>query len=231
MVATETSWQGKAHRAYTQLRADIEHGILQPGRSLSEIELVEYTGASRTPVREALRRLAADGLVDLKPRRPPTVSRISLRGTRALFDFRRLVEPAAVRMVARAATESATVRDACLRVMDDLVALRGQPYSPAFAERFRQATHDFDMLLLDYTPNEYLVRAIGDLRPHLDRLRHIAHTDHARLQESVEEHLAMCSAILAGDADAAADALTQHLHHVDQAIFRKLLGGDADLVI
>lgn len=227
MSSDDSAWRGKAERAYAQLRADIETGVLAPGQTLSEIELVAYTGASRTPVREAIRRLAAEGLVDLAPRRAPTVSRISLRSARALFDFRRIVEPIAVRMVTQKAADNPSLRDSFLRVLDAFAAIRGVEYSPEFAEKFRDAAAEFDRLVAANTPNEYLGRSIVDLRPHSARLRFIAHGDVSRLQESVEEHMNMCHAIVNGDADAAADAMTTHLNHVDQAIFRQLMTGTA----
>lgn len=227
MSTVDRAWRGKAERAYAQLRTDIETGVLAPGQTLSEIELVAYTGASRTPVREAIRRLAAEGLVDLAPRRAPTVSRISLRSARALFDFRRILEPLAIRMVAQKAADNASLRESFLQVLDSFAAIRGVPYSTEFAERFRDAAAEFDRLIAANTPNEYLGRSIVDLRPHSARLRHIAHGDVSRLQESVEEHVDMCHAIVDGNGDAAAAAMTAHLNHVDQAIFQQLITGEA----
>lgn len=227
MSEEEGAWRGKADRAYAQLRADIETGALAPGQTLSEVELVAYTGASRTPVREAIRRLAAEGLIELAPRRAPTVSRISLRSARALFDFRRLIEPIAIRMVAQKAADNAAVRESFLRVLDAFASIRGANYSAEFAERFRDAAAEFDRLIATHTPNEYLGRSIVDLRPHSARLRYIAHGDVARLQESVQEHMEMCHAVVNGNGAAAAEAMTTHLNHVDQAIFRQLMTGDA----
>lgn len=231
MVDEMVAWRGKADRAYAQLRHDIETGAFSPGQTLSEIELSAYTGASRTPVREAIRRLAAEGLVDLEPRRAPTVSRISLRGARALFDFRRLIEPEAVRAVAQKAETNPGLRDELLTLVDAFHAMRGAAYDERFAEQFRQATAEFDRIVALHTPNTYLARAIADLRPHSARLRYVAHGDKSRLQESVNEHIAMCTAIIDGNPDEAAEAMTTHLHHVDQAIFRQLLGGDAGEIL
>jgi len=231
MVEAMGAWRGKADRAYAQLRHDIETGVFAPGQALSEIELSTHTGASRTPVREAIRRLAAEGLVDLEPRRAPTVSRISLRGARALFDFRRLIEPEAVRAVAHKAETNPALRDDLLVLLDTFHAMRGVPYDETFAEQFRRATAEFDRIVALHTPNSYLARAIADLRPHSARLRYIAHSDRSRLQESVNEHIAMCTAIIDGNPDAAAAAMTTHLHHVDQAIFRQLLGGEAGEIL
>lgn len=231
MESDGPAWQGKAERAYTQLRDDIESGRLAPGQTLSEIELVEYIGASRTPVREAIRRLATEGLIELAPRRAPTVSRISLRSARALFDYRRLLEPAAITMVAQKAEDNTAVRGAFLSLLERFTQLRAREVTDDFGTDFTDATSEFDELLARHTPNEYLRRAIIDLRPHSARLRNIAHGDRARLGESVAEHIEMCSAIIHADANAAAEAMTRHLHHVDQSIFRRLLNADSELLV
>lgn len=231
MVREEGGWQGKAERAYAQLRSDIETGALAPGQALSEVELVEYTGASRTPVREAIRRLANEGLIELAPRRAPIVSRISLRGARELFDFRRILEPAAITLVADRARENPRLAEPYERLREGFERLRGQDYSAEFHEEFTAMTAEFDRLLASHVPNEYLARSITDLRPHSARLRHIAHTDATRLQEAIEEHIEMCADIVAGETTRAAEAMTRHLHHVDQAIFHRLLNADAEVLV
>ncbi|MBL3753161.1 hypothetical protein IPW42_26515, partial [Mycobacteroides abscessus subsp. massiliense] len=68
-------------------------------------------------------------------------------GARALFDFRRMIEPTAVSMVAQKAQDNASVRDAFLRVLDAFAEIRGVEYSPEFAERFTRAATEFDRLV------------------------------------------------------------------------------------
>jgi len=230
--ATEDSARpAKADRVYAQLRADIERGVLAPGRTLPEIELVAYTGASRTPVREAVRRLAGEGLIELEPRRAPTVSRISLRSARALFEFRGILEPAAIRMVAARAAAAGPLRDALQALEGRFRALQDRECSPSFQEEFGEVTSQFDALLAAHAPNEYLSRAILELRPHSTRLRLIAHSDRARLHESIAEHLVMCEAVLAGDPERASTAMAHHLTHVSESILRRLLDSDAELLV
>lgn len=214
---------GKTDAVYLQLKSDIEDGVFLPGETLPEITLVERTGASRTPVREALRRLAADGLVEIAPRRPAVVSRISLRTVRELFDFRRIVEPAAVRLVAQDAQDSAEIMKSFQDLQKDFQQIRKLDYNEEFATKFRVNARRFDDLLLQYTPNGHLRRSIAELRTHTARLKRIAHTDHQRLHESITEHMAMCKAIIAGDGQQAATILVEHLDHVDRAIFTALL--------
>lgn len=214
---------GKSDAVYLQLKSDIEDGVFLPGETLPEIMLVERTGASRTPVREALRRLAADGLVEIAPRRPAVVSRISLRTVRELFDFRRVVEPAAIRLVAQEAQDSTAVQESFQALKSDFEQILNLDYSEGFAEKFRSNARRFDDLLLQYTPNGHLGRSISELRTHTARLKRIAHTDHQRLNESISEHIAMCEAIIDGQGQRAAAILDEHLNHVDRAIFAALL--------
>lgn len=214
---------GKTEMVYLQIKADIESGAYQPGEQLPEVALVERTGASRTPVREALRRLAAEQLVDIAPRKAPTVSRLSLPRARALFDHRRLLEAAAMRQVARRSLEDSSVAARFGDLAERFEAILGAQYSSEFARTFTALATEFDDAVIATTPNEYLSRAIHELRPHTARLRLLAHADIGRLGESVREHLEMCAAIVAGDGDHAAVACTQHLFHVEQGIFSTLL--------
>ncbi|GGC43556.1 transcriptional regulator [Brevibacterium sediminis] len=225
----------KTDVVYRDLREAIESGELVPGQSLPEAYIVERTGASRTPVREALRRLAAEQLVEIAPRRAPVVSRLSLRQARAIFEYRRLLEPAAIKLiVGRLADEPGlTARFKALR--EQFAELVGRPYSTEFAEEFAKLAKAFDELVIELTPNEFLARGIVDLRPQARRLRRMAHADIARLQESVREHIDMCAAIVDKDAERAMSACQQHLFHVDRAIFDALLkstagrGADVDI--
>lgn len=214
---------GKTDAVYLQLKSDIEDGVFFPGETLPEIMLVERTGASRTPVREALRRLASDGLVEIAPRRPAVVSRISLRTVRELFDFRRIVEPAAIRLVTQETQESTKMRDSFVTLKQDFQKILNLKYDESFAAKFRTNARRFDDLLLQHTPNGHLSRSISELRTHTARLKRIAHTDHQRLNESITEHIAMCEAIIAGQGQRAATILDEHLDHVDRAIFAALL--------
>ena len=200
---------GKGELVYQQLRAEIEAGELAPGAPLGELALVARTGASRTPVREALRRLAADGLVELAPRQGARVSRVSLRSVRDLYDLRALLEPEAMRQAARAA--GSPLHAQLPRVRAELVRLQRRPPSPARSAAFYALADRFDHAVVEACPNAHLQRVLADLRPHTARLRNLSHLDPARIETSVVEHLRMCDALAAGDAEEAAAACAAHL--------------------
>ena len=218
----------KADLVHRQIKEEIELGELAPGTPLSELWLVERTGASRTPVREALRRLAADGLVDLVPRQGARVSRVSLQSVRDLFDFRALLEPAAIRQATEAAAADPAVRRTFTSMRTEFIRILRRVPSQARSRAFYELADRFDWTIVEATRNEHLRRAIADLRPHTARLRNLSHGDPQRVEVSIPEHLRMCDALLAGDADEAADAIREHLAQSLQTIFRNLAQGPGE---
>jgi len=218
----------KADLVHRRLKEEIELGELAPGTPLSELWLVERTGASRTPVREALRRLAAEGLVDLVPRQGARVSRVSLQSVRDLFDFRGLLEPAAIRQATEAAAADPELRRAFASMRTEFLRIRRRVPSQDRSRAFYELADRFDWAVVGATRNEHLRRTIAELRPHTARLRNLSHIDPSRVEVSVAEHLVICDAVLAGDADAAAAGIAEHLEESLRMIFRNLAEGPGD---
>jgi DNA-binding GntR family transcriptional regulator len=212
----------KADQVHAQLKTEIELGELAPGSPLSELSLVERTGASRTPVREALRRLAAEGLVDLVPRIGARVSRVSAQSVRDLFEFRQLLEPVAIRQATARAAADPAVRAVFEDMRDDFARIRDRAPSRERSREFYELADRFDCAVIDASRNVHLRRAIAELRPHTARLRNLSHLDPRRTEVSVGEHLAICDALLAGDADTAAAKIAAHLAESVATIFRNL---------
>jgi DNA-binding GntR family transcriptional regulator len=200
---------------------------------LPELWLVERLGASRTPVREALRRLAAEGLVDLVARQGARVSQVSLQSVRDLFEFRSLLEPAAIRQATEAAAADPELRRAFASMATEFARVVRRAPSQARSRAFYDVADRFDWAIIGATRNEHLRRTIAELRPRTARLRNLSHVDPQRVEVSVAEHLRMCDAILAGDADEAAAAIADHLAQSLRTIFRNLaqgFGGGLDLL-
>ena len=212
----------KVDLVHRRLQEEIELGELAPGTPLSELSLVERTGASRTPIREALRRLASEGLVDLVPRQGARVSRVSLQSVRDLFDFRSLLEPAAMRQATDAAAADPALRRSFAAMRTEFTRVVRRAPSQSRSRAFYELADRFDWAIIGATRNEHLRRTIAELRPHTARLRNLSHVDPARVEVSVAEHLRMCDALLAGDADAAAAAISEHLAESLATIFRNL---------
>jgi DNA-binding GntR family transcriptional regulator len=228
MSAVPDADVSKADLVHRRLKEEIELGELAPGTPLSELWLVERTGASRTPVREALRRLAAEGLVDLVPRQGARVSRVSLQTVRDLFDFRGLLEPAAIRQATEAAAADPELRRAFASMRTEFLRIRRRVPSQDRSRAFYELADRFDWAIVGATRNEHLRRTIAELRPHTARLRNLSHVDPRRVEVSVAEHLVICDAVLAGDADAAAAGIADHLEQSLRTIFRNLAEGPGD---
>jgi DNA-binding GntR family transcriptional regulator len=150
---------------------------------------------------------------------------VSLQSVRDLFDFRSLLEPAAIRQATEAAAADPELRRAFASMRTEFIRIQRRAPSQARSRAFYDVADRFDWAIIGATRNEHLRRTIAELRPHTARLRNLSHVDPQRVEVSVVEHLRMCDALLAGDADEAAAAIAEHLAQSLQTIFRNLAHG------
>lgn len=199
--------------AYETLRDDIIHWTLAPGKVLAEVELSERLGVSRTPVREAIARLVADGLATQQGARATTVSDVSLPEVRHMFELRRLLETA----IARAAASADQMhREPFVELAEAFEnAARRHTLEP---EPYYQLVSQLDDRLDHAGQNSYITAAVKNLRIHLQRVRLMAQDDPDRLRASASEHAEIARAVANGDPDVAQAATTLHLHHALQHI-------------
>lgn len=192
-------------QAYQRLREEILHWRLLPGTPLSEIELAERLGVSRTPLRAALARLALEGLVDTSRGRTGVVSEVSVSTITELFELREALETQAARLAARrcdpAVFDALATRFAAA---PDLLRAEG-------ADAYYALVAEFDAALDVALGNAVYRGALDGVRLHLARARRIATDNPERLERSAEEHRLICAAIRDGDAALAASATTVHL--------------------
>jgi DNA-binding GntR family transcriptional regulator len=194
-------------KAYAALRDDIIEWRLAPGTVLAEVEQSERLGVSRTPLREALGRLTAEGLTTAGGR-GVVVTDISLEDIDELFELRETLEGRAAALAARRG-EAATFE----RLQRELLE------APALIGGDEPALHDYYELVgrLDTAidaaiSNSYLAQAMRSLRVHLVRVRRLAADDAERLTAAAAEHAAIAEAIAAGNPRLAEAATTLHLH-------------------
>lgn len=205
-------------RAYAALLTEIQNGDLAPGAVLGEVEQATRLGVSRTPLREALRRLAADGLVRQASPRVTVVADIDRDDIRSLFEVRRALEETAARL---AATRGDAALFAELAAAFDRTAKCEAP-AAGDPDAYYALIARFDAALDDAAGNAYLTSALGIVRTHLVRVRRLARDNPARLAASIEEHRLIASAIAARDADLAAHATHVHLHNALTSILDSL---------
>lgn len=200
-----------AEQVYHALRERLRSGAIGPGQPLQEVQLAEALGVSRTPVREAMARLASEGLL-ASDRRSFTVPALSRQDVDDIYEVRFLVEPAALKRIAPL-TVDARVRapiDAALR---DAVAAHRDGDARAFGDanvRYRAAW-------LALAPNKRLVRMVELYADHMQHIRAVT-LGSARVRAIVLRGLKRITAALAaGDKNGAAAAMNDHLLQAQRA--------------
>ncbi|MBT2515625.1 GntR family transcriptional regulator [Arthrobacter sp. ISL-30] len=196
-------------RVYSSLREDIVEWPLRPGTVLVEVEQSERLGASRTPVREALSRLTAEGLTTAAGGRGVVVTDITLDDIDELFELRQSLE---VRAAGLAAERGAPCVFAELHT--ELLAAPKLLTDKDPARRdYYEVVSKLDEAIEAAICNSYLAQTLHSLRVHMVRVRRLAADDAARLKAAAAEHAAIVEAIAGGHPRLAEAATTLHLHH------------------
>ena len=203
-----TLWQ----RAYDHLREEIIAGHLQPGAELAEVALSEQLGVSRGPIREAIGRLAAEGLVTVRPRRGAIVRSLSKDEFLELYQVREALEIMAVRLaVPRLGTDDFAALQALIDTMSKH-AERGE------ITEFFEANVAFHAYLLDASGNRKLKELYGQLLGQMGRYRMRSLTLRGNLHRSVAEHAAILRAAKRGNTERAAHLMSEHIRVPQQRL-------------
>lgn len=199
--------------AYHRIVADIRAGVLLPGDRLTETDLATRFGISRTPVREAIRQLEADGLVQHTPRVGATIRTLDHSEISELYDMRAVLEGTAARFAARAASdvelgEIAAIAAAMERAREtaDLYALNRQ----------------FHAAILDAARNRFLVRAVEAVQKTLLILGRTTMAESARVEAAEVEHAEILAALEARDQAGAEAAMRRHIEAAHRARLQQI---------
>lgn len=193
--------------AYSRLRDEIIQWSLEPGTPLGEVETAARLGVSRTPLREALSRLTAEGLVSAGSSRTAMVSPLSRENVLELFELREALETQAARLAARRRNPEVFESLKASFLAGPSVDVPVDPEKPYFLADALDAAIDEAM------DSSLLKSALNDLRGQLKRLRRNAHSNSSRLSRATTEHLLIVEAILNQDEMLAAQATAVHLHN------------------
>lgn len=211
----------QSDRVYQQLHEDILEWRLPPGATLNEVELAERLAISRTPLREAIQRLAHEGLVNAVRGRSARVAEISPDTVVKLFQMREALETYAVRLCVRLDDRSAFA-EMCTEFEAQREAMHAGDVTDDYAAYYALIGRFDDAIDLG-ADNPYLLSTLRDLRGHLHRLRRIARQRPERMATTTEEHLAICQAIRDGDDARAAVATTTHIGNSLRTILTALM--------
>ena len=185
-----------------QLRQRIFRRELEPGSWIDELKIAEEFGISRTPLREALKVLAAEGLVTMKVRRGAYVTEMSEKDLRDVYHLLSLLESDAAGVVAERATpeQQQTLRD----LHAELEAAKGQ------RDQFFVINERFHMRLLELADNRWRSQMVADLRKVMKLNRHNSLFKQGRIEDSLSEHRAILDAMLSRDAEGTRRAMQAH---------------------
>ena len=200
-IAPTALYQEVAER----LRQRIFAHELTPGDWIDEQKLAEQYGISRTPLREALKVLASEGLVDLKPRRGCYVTEISRQDIDDIFPLMAMLEGRCA-FVAVQLAKPADIRD--LKTIHDKLELAAKE---GRIDAFFEANQEFHRRIQELAHNRWLLSVTQDLRKVLKLSRLYSLSLEGRLQQSLEEHRTIMAAFEAGDAEKAEKSMHDHL--------------------
>ncbi len=200
--------------AYRLIREHILTGELQPGEPISEAERADVLGMSRSPVREALRQLEQEGLVEIFPKRGTFVTDLSARDVREAFELRDAIESACARLAAERRTDEdlRAMAEECDRIDE---AAGNEPQAYDHATRFHS-------LVAAAARSRYLQETFESSQAKIDLASRVAAGSTARPPRDVH-HRDIFDAISAGDADRAESLMRHHLQESAKRLIQELM--------
>ncbi len=205
-----------ADQAYFAIRELIVTLELAPSSVISEAALMERLSMGRTPIREAMRTLAHEHLIDVYPRRGAFVAGIDTRDLRALSEIRALLEPEAARYAAERSTESDRAQTNAL--LAELTHLSGKPNHRNLIQLDQRIHHH----IYASAHNDFLAQMCERQYMHALRIWFLALDRVENLAEAVLEHQALLEAIRDGDANRAAKEMSAHINGFEASL-RKVI--------
>ena len=196
-------------QVFRQLEEDIISGFYEKGESLTELGVSARLGASRTPVRSALHRLAEEGLVSITPNRGAVVIGVTQDDLADTYKIRMRLEGLASRMATERLTEEIKAELIHTVELSEFYVIKND------AERFKELDTAFHSLIYRASGNRMLSKILGELHRNVRAYRKKSLAVPGRLEMSLAEHREILSAMLSGDKEAA-DRLTSR--HIERAM-------------
>ena len=199
-----------------RLRSMIVEGELPPGARIPESQLCEAFGVSRTPLREALKVLAAEGLVELLHNRGAIVKRMCVQEVADIFELMAGMEYMTGQLVCQRATDEQVeeLQELHARLVDFHRRGRRSDYF-----RTNQKIH---RRIAEVSGNRVLAEMQADFAGKIRRARYMANLQQARWDESVQEHEAFMEALARRDGDVMGQRLRDHMRHTGDVVVRAL---------
>ena len=202
MAGTEKSLRGQV---FDKIRSDILNGKYKRGEELVESSIGKELGISRTPVREAIRQLELEGLVQLVPNKGAFVTGISEKDVRDIYLIRARLEGLAARMAAKNITPE------LLDAMEETVVLSEYHAKKEHYEQVCEMDSKFHKLLYKASGSRILEHTLTDFHQYVQRVRMVSIMKKRRMEKSNDEHDAILTAIREHDEEKAELVATRHI--------------------
>ena len=201
---------------FITLRQSILTGELKPGERLMEIHLAHKLGVSRTPIREAIRKLELEGLVTMVPRRGAEVAQITEKSMGDVLEVRRALDALCAELACDRITEDE------LRALKQSCDNFEQSVKDGDVQRISQADVALHDIIVRATGNQRLIQLVNNLSEQMFRYRFEYIKDGAQHQTLIEEHRIIYQSIVGKDRETAAAAAKTHIDNQKKAIMRRI---------
>ena len=210
----------KKNSVYDYLFNAIRSGDIKPGQTLTERGLAEKIGVSRTPVREAIRKLEEQGIVTHEPHKGVKVITLSEEKVAQLYDVRELLEGLAVRRLAERQTP---------QMIEELRGFIERAEKEAVENKIRELAEinsEFHLALARLSGNVYLETIMNMLQTQISLMMSASLSTSGRPLQNIEEHKGLIDAIRSGDGEFAESIAKHHVRKAREHAMKKLAGGE-----
>lgn len=201
---------------FDTLREAIIVGELKPGQRLMEVQLAEKMGVSRTPVREAIRKLELEGLVEMLPRKGAHVADLSVKDIMDVLEVRATLDGFATSLAATRISEDE--KKELRHILDQFINCVEKENLQGSIKK----DVEFHDVIYRSSRNEKLIQISNNLREQVQRFRVVYIKDYSSSRELIREHTEILEAITSGDPEAARRAAQRHIKNQEESIIRSL---------
>ncbi|MDD3364429.1 MAG: GntR family transcriptional regulator [Syntrophomonas sp.] len=198
------------------IRSAIMSGILQPRERLMEIQMAEELGVSRTPIREALRKLELEGFIVMVPRKGAYVADLSFKDIADVFEIRAALEGLAAGLAAERITEEE------LEDLERLLVEKREAITQNDIGKLVEVDTKFHELMYKASRNERLSSIISNLREQIQRFRLTSLSFPGRMKDSLDEHKKIVEAIQSRDSQIARHVAQEHIENAENVLIECL---------
>ncbi len=212
MLNIDNSHRPLREIVYDELKMQILTGQIEPGTRMMEVEMAKEMGVSRTPVREAIRKLEKEGLVTIEPRRGAYASEVSVRDMIEILEVREEIEGLATELAAKRMDDDTKAR--LYRTADKY----GEAVKDNDTGEMIKLDTEFHHIIVEGSSNKILMNVVEQLQELVLRFRYIYYDDFRRAEKMPREHKAIIEGIKSGNAKSARKAAEDHVEQLKSVV-------------